>query len=752
MLSRSGFTRTGNAMPITSPDRAGAPLVIRLLGPFEAYLHGLPLRRLHSRKEDWLLALLALRHGGSHSSASGTHDDPDPGLGTPVERAWVAGLLWPDSATSQSFAYLRNTLTDLRRALGPEVHRLRSPTPRTLCLDLSGADVDVFRFDAAVARGDLASLEAAVSVYRGALLEGCTEEWVFREREAREQSYLGALERMAEHALVCGDLAAAERHLRLAAATDPLRESAQRGLMKVLAAGGNCAGAMQVFRELRERLHQEINTSPDPETRALFQQIREDSAAGRLLRTVDRHASREKKSSIAILPFVNATADPENEYLSDGITEDLITALAQVRGLQVPARTSTFQFKGANEDVRRIAARLDVDTVLEGSVRKSGNRLRITAHLVSAADGYTLWAQTYERNEADLFAIQDDLSRTIIEQLKITLTEEQPISGGHSRNVEAYHRYLKGRYFWNKRTEGDLQRAAVYFQQAIDAEPAYALAYSGLADAYNMLGYGCYLSPVEAFPRAKIAAARALELDPGLAEPHASLGYTRMYYDWDFAEAQRDFQRAIYQNPSSVNAHHWYSILLMAIGRPKEARDEIACAQQLDPLSVPIMADRAFELHYDRQNEPAIRQLRAALEMNPQFPLAHFWLGRVFATQGLYEQAFAAFEAGGPSLREWQPMMAARGYAYGVWGRRTEAARILEQFAALAARGRYVTSYGVAVVHAGLNEIEKALLWLGNACEERSHWLVWLRLDPRWDVLRSDPRFQSLLRKVGFET
>jgi tetratricopeptide (TPR) repeat protein len=352
-----------------------------------------------------------------------------------------------------------------------------------------------------------------------------------------------------------------------------------------------------------------------------------------------------------------------------------------------------------------------------------------------------------------VFAIQDDLCRTIIDTLKVRLTEEQEIrtARGHPRNAEAYHLYLKGRYFWNERTEADLRKAITYFQQAIDAEPAYALAYSGLADAYNMLAYSCYLAPVEAFPKAKSAAAKALELDAELAEAHASLGYTRMYFDWDFPQAQGDFRRAIQRDPNSVNAHHWYSVLLTAMGRPKEAHDEIALAQQLDPLSVPIMTDTAFEFHYNRQNEQAIRQLQSALEINPNFPLAHFWLGRVYATQKLYDQALAEFEAGGPALREWQPMLAARGYLYGVWGRRSEALRVLEEFTNLARRGQFVTSYGVALVYAGLNEIEQAFVWLEKAYEERSHWLVWCRLDPRWDTLRSDPRFMALLRKVGLE-
>jgi len=386
-------------------------------------------------------------------------------------------------------------------------------------------------------------------------------------------------------------------------------------------------------------------------------------------------------------------------------------------------------------------------------VRSVGTTTRITAQLVDVATGYHLWARSYDLDRKDLFTIQDEICRTIVDTLKVRLASEQEtgVIRHHTRNVEAYKLYVKGRHFWNKRTERDLKKAIHFFQEAIDTDPTYAVAYSGLADTYSQLAYGNYLAPRDAFPKAKRAAAMALELDPGVAEPHASLGYVRMYFDWDFPVAEGDFHQAIRLNPSSVAARHWYSVYLTAMQRPKEARDEIARAQQLDPLSVPIATDMGFELHYNGQNEQAIQQLRSALEMNPKFPLAHFWLGRIYTTQGRHDQALMELEAVGPALREWQPTLAARGYLYGVWGKRAQAQRVLEDFHALAARGKFVTSYGVALVYAGLGDTEQAFLWLDKACAERSHWLVWLRLDPRWATLRTDPRFKALLRKVGWE-
>jgi TolB-like protein/DNA-binding SARP family transcriptional activator/tetratricopeptide (TPR) repeat protein len=812
------------------PESATPPLSIRLFGPFEVSLYGAALTRLRSRKGHWLLALLVLRHGCE------------------VERAWLAGMLWPDSHETAALINLRNSLTDLRRALGPEAGRLHSPTSRTLGLDLSGVECDVIAFDRAVASVDAASLTRAASLYRGPLLEECAEEWAFQERQARQQAYLGALETLAARALAAGDPGTSEGHLRRAVAVDPLRESAQRALMQALAIGGNYAAALLTYRELRLLLHRELNAEPDPETMALFEQIRAEARASALpgadrsrgpLARQDARASLHKvshtrsgpvpiakeqaaaetqkqnmllpsekrhlplsallrfhlrqkrtrltaaalialfvlagviwrsldsgvdsrapvvrpegRNSIAVLPFVNMGSDQENEYLADGITDDLITALAQVPGLRVPGRTSAFQFKGKNVAVRKIGEQLKVAALLEGSVRSVGNTTRVTAQLVDVATGYHLWARSYDLDRKDLFTIQDEVCRTIVDTLKVRLAGEQEtgVIRHHTRNVEAYKLYVKGRHFWNKRTERNLKKAIHFFQEAIDSDPTYAVAYSGLADTYHQLGYGNYLAPRDAFPKAKSAAAMALQLDPRLAEAHASLGYVRMYFDWDFPAAERDFQRAIRLNPSYVAARHWHSVYLTAMQRPKEARDEIARAQQLDPLSVPIATDVGFELHYNGQNEQAIQQLRSALEMNPKFPLAHFWLGRIYTTQGRYDQALTELEAVGPTLREWQPTLAARGYLYGVWGKRAQAQRVLEDFRALAARGKFVTSYGVALVYAGLGDTEQAFLWLDKACAERSHWLVWLRLDPRWATLRTDLRFKALLRKVGWET
>jgi tetratricopeptide (TPR) repeat protein len=288
----------------------------------------------------------------------------------------------------------------------------------------------------------------------------------------------------------------------------------------------------------------------------------------------------------------------------------------------------------------------------------------------------------------------------------------------------------------------------LYFQQAIETDPTYALAYAGLADAYTTLGYSSYLAPHETFPHAKQAALHALACDASLAEPHTSLAYVKLYYEWDSAGAERAFQHAIALNPHYATAHHWYSVYLTAMERSEAACREIQCAHELDPLSLIIHTDRGFALYYARQYDQAIAQLRTTLEMNRQFPLAHLWLGRAYQQQGRYAEALAAFREASLGLGEWPVTIAAMGYVYGVSGQTTEAHRVLAQLHQLA-QHRYVTAYGVALVYTGLGEHDHAFAWLQKALEERTHWLVWLKLDPRWDGLCADPRFVDLLRCIG---
>lgn len=318
-----------------------------------------------------------------------------------------------------------------------------------------------------------------------------------------------------------------------------------------------------------------------------------------------------------------------------------------------------------------------------------------------------------------------------------------------TQNADAYRAYLQGRHDWNRRSEEGLRRAIERFQDAVEMDPRFALAYSGLADCYATLGYLNHMSPAEAFPAARRCATKALELDPSLAESHASMAFVKLYFDWDWSGADVDFRRAIALDPNYAPTHQWYSIYLLAAGRVSEALHEIQLARQCDALSVPINSDLGFHYYYTGCYEEAVKQLQFVLEMNKDFAPAHLWLGRTYQELGRFEAALAEFRRVEESLPEWPVSIAARGFVTGIAGRADDAREILADLKRLAAR-KFVTPYGIALVHAGLGENEAAFAWLNKAFDERAHWLVWLRLDPRWNALRHDPRFSELVSRMRF--
>jgi TolB-like protein/lipoprotein NlpI len=453
---------------------------------------------------------------------------------------------------------------------------------------------------------------------------------------------------------------------------------------------------------------------------------------------------------VAVLPLENLSGDPQQEIFADGMTDELTTMLARIKALRVISRTSVVGYKGTRKPLPQIARELKVDAVVEGSVWRSGNKVRITAQLINAASDEHLWAETYERDLSDVMGVQSEVAQAIARHVFVELTaeERQHIRVAQRINPAAHDAVLRARSLWNRRDQESLQQAIDYFQQALKLEPNYAMAYVGIADSYNALGYSNYLSPADSFVRAKAAATKALELDPDFADAHASYGYATMYYDWDFGRAEREFRAALDLNPSSPQAHQWYAYLLTAMERPSEAHAHIDIAQQLDPVSVPINTDRAFTYYYAGQTDESIQFVKTALQINPKFPLAHFWLGRIYTSQGRYNEALAEFTQTG-ELRNWQPTLAGLGFLYGIWGKRDDASRVLEELNALPRQNRYRTSYAVALVYCGMGDKDATFRWLEEAYRERSHWLVWLKTDPRWNSVRSDPRFKDLVRRVG---
>ncbi len=456
------------------------------------------------------------------------------------------------------------------------------------------------------------------------------------------------------------------------------------------------------------------------------------------------------RQSIAVLPFVNVSGAPQEEYLSDGISEELINALSKLPQLQVVARPSSFAFKGKNEDVRQIGQALHVATVLGGSVRRDANRLRVTAQLTDARNGYNLWSETYDRQMGDVFALEDEISRAIMRALQVHLVsgDSLTLSRRPTRDVEAYQLYLKGRYFYDKAGFGPIQQALAYFQQALAHDSNYALAYAGIADAYQRLTASTYLRPREGMPKARAAALKALALDPTLADAHASLGDQLCVYDWDASAAEREFRRAIELNPSLANAHYFYANCLVAHGRLAEALAEARRAHELDPLNPDVATGLPWALYVARRYDEAIAEQQKSLDLEPGSAHAHMLLALPLAGKGSYAEALAEARKMAALAGDAPNFAGIFGYVAGRAGERAEAQRILT---ALERRPPGNTAFAIALVHLGLGNNEQALRWLQAAYEERAEWLVLVTPAPLFDSLRPDPRFSALMRKVGIE-
>jgi TolB-like protein/Flp pilus assembly protein TadD len=465
-------------------------------------------------------------------------------------------------------------------------------------------------------------------------------------------------------------------------------------------------------------------------------------------------AIAESFSSIAVLPFENAGGDPESDYLSDGITESILQSLSQLPTVRVMARSSVFRYKGRKADPRIAGREMNVHAVLTGIVEQNGagsESLVVSAELVEVANGWRLWGERFERKFSDILKVEQEMARDISENLRLHLTGEdcKRLARHTTEKLEAYQDYLKGRYHWNKLTEDGLRKGIAYFEQAILKDPGYALAYSGLADAYGLCGFFGLVPPQQVFPRAKEAALKAVEADPNLGEAHASLASVLKLYDWDWAGAEREYQLAIALNPNYVNGRRWHSSHLLSQGRREEARREILIARELDPLNLITNMEVAWNCFMARDYQLSLKESMETLELEPDFPAARYSLGLAHEQLGNYQEAVAALERARDGSRANAATLVALGHAYARSGRKAEAERVLEDLRQWRARA-YVSSYLVALVHAGLGDAPQALACLESAFAERDSWLVWLKTEPRFDSLRGEPRFQELIRRVGF--
>jgi eukaryotic-like serine/threonine-protein kinase len=464
---------------------------------------------------------------------------------------------------------------------------------------------------------------------------------------------------------------------------------------------------------------------------------------------------REVIDSVAVLPFANASADTSMEYLSDGVTEGIINSLSGMPNLKVISRTSAFRYKKRDIDPQKVGRELGVRALVTGRVIQRGDELSISAELVDAQEDRQLWGGRYNRKVANVLMVQEEIVKEISENLRLRLTGEEKarLAKPYTANAEAYQLYLKGRYHASKDTSEGLNKGIEYYQQAIGKDPGYALAYAGLADCYGVLGSGMdYLPPKESLPKAKAAATKALELDDALAEAHAALGSAELYYDWDWLGAEREFKRAIQLNPNSAIAHLQYSEYLLIRARFEESIAEARRAQELDPISPRMTVALGYTYLLARRYDDAIAQSRKALELDANASVAHANLAWAYVGKGLYGQAIAEHEKLGERANavtsENQVVASSLGWVYAVSGRRSDALRIAEEFKDLSLHA-YVDSYSIAMIYAGLGEKNRAFQWLEKAYEEHSSNMPFLAADPFWYGLRSDPRYQNLLRRIG---
>jgi eukaryotic-like serine/threonine-protein kinase len=466
--------------------------------------------------------------------------------------------------------------------------------------------------------------------------------------------------------------------------------------------------------------------------------------------SLPRKRRTRKVDSIAVLPLTNVSGDPETEYLADGITETIINTLSRLPKLRVMARSTVFRYKGKEVDPQQVGFDLGIRAVLMGRVLQRADDLVIKTELIDVADGSHLWGEQYNRKLSDILAVQEEIATEISEKLrfKLTTVEKKKLTRRYTENIEAYNLYLKGRYYWNKRNGPDLIKGLDYFRQAIDIDPNYALAYAGLADSYTVLAAWNIVPSNDAFPKSKAAASKALEIDKSLSEVHASLGFVRGVYDWDWSRAEKEFKRAIDLNPTYATTYEWYALCLSYMGRHKEAIATAKRAQQLDPLTLIISSVVGVVLHYAHQYKQAVDEYRKILEMDPNFLPARTFCGAAYTQLGMHKEAIAEQRACIAAAGKTPLVMATLGYALARAGDTEGAEQTLRELRELGQQ-RYVSPFFLAQIHGSLGQVEETLDCLEKACEERFHRMASIKVDSMLDPVREHPRFQRLLEKVG---
>ena len=720
----------------------------------------------------------------------------------------VIALFWPELDNEHARGALRQALSFLRRMLGEGVIISRGEDEVGVDRSLLTCDA----LDVAAAESDEAVMAAYqghfLDGFHTSDVDTELQSWIEEERLRLRQLAAASAWSLADRARASGSPREAATFARQAASLTPDNETETRRLIAWLDELGDRAGAIAVYGEFAARLERDFDAHPAPETQALIGRIRarresasatvdstesgspdlttrdplsrapatsttpRPAAVGRrtkgmigaaaalallvvfvatrnVLTSSGRPSDSLRLPVVAVLPLRDLSPDTSIRYVSEGLTDELITGLAQGKAMRVINSRTMLSYRSSTLTPDAIARELNADVLVFGNLQYIGDTVHLTIQLTRPGEPGALFARSFSGTRGELLGMQRDIAQTLVRQItgdQIS-NADAGYSVAHIANSEAEELYLRGRHYWNKRGEANLLRSISLFNHAIDVDPFFALAYSGIADAYVQLGYGSLLKPSDAFLKAEAAAFKALDLDSTLAEPHAGLGFVNLYYHWDWKKAEAEFKRSIALNPSYATAHEWYGLFLAAMGRFDEALQSESRAMELDPLSTAIIGTAAWVKYYAGRSDDARGDLEVALRMDPAFALGHFYLGRVLQEQGMLDSAIAQFAATGP-LRDWIPTVAAEGYVHAQLARQHEAEDAIARMDS-ASKSRYVTSYAVALVHAGLGRRGKTFELLRKAVNERTHWLVWLNRDPRWDPVRQDPEFAELVRTVG---
>lgn len=751
--------------------------------------------RAVQRRRIALLALLVMRQQG-------------------VSRDKIIAYLWPDSDSERGRHLLSDSVYRVNQELGANTITAVGDDLRLDC-DALSCDVLEFERAVEARDHARAAGVYAGPFLDGFFLSECVEleRWIEGERARLGRSYQEAIESLADAAGAAGEHARAVEWWRRAAALDPYNSRIALRLMQALAASGNRPGALQHAQihaalvrsdfgtepdasvvEYAERLRKGENQAPAPATATAPPRVgppNEEYVAAAAAQAAAPHTPRRRTAilaaaaaavavvllvvfvwparepssvgdvagndagepphSVAVLPFTNLSGDAADEYFADGMTDELIAALDRVPGLHVAARTSSFVYKGQNVDIRDVAQRLGVATVVEGSVRKDGRRLRIAARLIDASNGYRLWSDDYDHEMRDVLTVQSEIAGAIAAALRQQIApepNEEQQRRDIARDPEAYELFLKGRYAWHRRTEQSLREAREYFEAAVARVPSYARAWTGLADAYAVSAFYDYVPPREGYPRAEEAARRALALDSTLAAPHATLGYVNLYHHWNWKAAEDEFRLAIRLAPEYSTAHQWYGNFLTAMGRFDEAKAAFARATEAEPLSLIASAASGWSRMYARDYDGAEAHFTRTLELQPDYELAHLWRGQALVARGKPEDALSPLQRAVDLSQRSSLTLAALAQALAS-ARQVDSARFIVAEIEGRSPARYVPPYEIAKVHLALGDTVRALEWFDRAYRERAHSMVFLKVDPHLAGMERQPRYAALLRRIA---